>query len=277
MVNVGGLQIGPKHPVRVMGVINLSPESFYKGSVADSVSAFQRMLERISEDADIVDIGGASTAPKTVYATSDISRDEETKRVTAALKSIDNVKKPISIDTTSADVAEAALDLGASMVNDISGLKVDSRMARLVADRDVPIILMANCSTPCGSIKESLESLRESLTIARETGIDSGRIILDPGIGFGKPAEVDFALLGNLDQFTALGYSLLVGVSRKAFIGGQLSQDNPNDRLAGTIAATSIAVMNGANMIRAHDVSEARIAIRIATAVLKQQVKRDSR
>ena len=272
LVNVGGLQVGPKHPVRVMGVINLSPESFYRGSIAESTHEFQMMLERlVSEGADVIDIGGASTAPKNVYTISDITRDEEIRRVSMALGSVDDVKTPISIDTTSSAVAEVALNLGASIVNDISGLKADSKMAELVAERDVTVILMANCTTPCGSVQKSLDSLRISLEKAKDSGIDSDKIIIDPGIGFGKPPEVDFAILNNLDQFVKLGPPLLVGVSRKAFIGHLLEQEDPEDRLLGSIAATSIAVMNGASMIRAHDVKEARIAARIGRAIQKHQ------
>ena len=272
MVNIGGLQIGPNHPVRVMGVINLSPESFYKGAIAENSNDFQMMLERaVSEGADLIDIGGASTAPKNVYGTSDVPRDEEIKRISLALGSITNMKRPISIDTTSSAVAEVALDLGASIVNDISGLQADPRMVKLVADREVPVILMANCGTPCGSVLESLNSLRISLTIAKDHEISAERIILDPGLGFGKPPDVDTAILRNLDQFTKLGHPLLVGVSRKDFIGHLLEQSDPDDRLIGSIAATSIAVMNGANMIRAHDVKEAKIAIRIGKAIHDQQ------
>jgi dihydropteroate synthase len=145
LVNIEGLQIGSNHPVRIMGVINLSPESFYKGTIAKNTDEFQIMVVRlVSEGADIIDIGGASTAPKNVYGTSDITRQKEIKRVTLALESIDDIKRPISIDTTSASVAEVGLDLGASIVNDISGLQADSRMAKLVSEREVPVILMAN-------------------------------------------------------------------------------------------------------------------------------------
>ena len=272
LVNIGGLQIGPNHPVRIMGVINLSPESFYKGAIAKNSNEFRMMLERVvTEGADLIDIGAASTAPKRVYGTSDIPREEEINRVSLALGSVDNMKRPISIDTTSSAVAEVALDLGASLVNDISGLQADPKMGKLVADREVPVILMANCNTPCRSVQESLNSLRISLTIAKDHGISTERIILDPGIGFGKPPEVDFAILRNLDQFTTLNHPLLVGVSRKAFIGHLLGQSDPDDRLIGSTAATSIAVMNGANIIRAHDVKEARIAARIGKETYEQQ------
>ncbi|MFW9792720.1 MAG: dihydropteroate synthase [Candidatus Thorarchaeota archaeon] len=271
MVNVGGLQIGPEHPVRIMGVVNLSPESFYKESIVEGTNELQMMLERlISEGADIVDIGGASTAPKNVYSTSDVTRDEEIKRISSALGSVGDVKRPISIDTTSAVVAEVALDLGASVVNDISGFKADPKMTRLVADREVPVILMANCFTPCGSVQESLAALKTSLKLASDGGIDSEKIILDPGIGFGKPPDVDFAILSNLEKFVTFGYPLLVGVSRKAFIGDLLEQSDPEDRLMGTIAANSIAAMKGASILRAHDVREAKIAARIGKAIQMQ-------
>lgn len=268
MVNVGGLQIGPEHPVRVMGVINLSPESFYKGAITDTPREFQRQYDKaVSEGADIIDIGGASTAPGNVYDTSEVSIDEEISRVSTALRALTDMKTPISIDTTSSRVAELALDFGVSIVNDVSGLQADSKMAKLVSDRQAAVILMANCNPPCGSVQKSLDSLRASLMIARDNGIDPGRIILDPGIGFGKPPVVDYSILRNLDRFVLLGFPLLVGVSRKAFIGQLLDQKDPDDRLVGSIAATSIAVMNGAHMIRAHDVKEARVAARIGEAI----------
>ena len=272
MVDVEGLLIGPDHPVRIMGVINLSPESFYKGAIAETVEEFQIQFNKaVSEGADIIDIGGASTAPTNIYGTSRVSIDEEIKRISAALQSLDETKTPISIDTTSSKVAEVALDLGAIMVNDVSGLQTDPRMAKLVAERQVAVILMANCSPPCGSIQKSLDSLRTSLMIAKDSGIDSKKIILDPGIGFGKPPDVDFSILENLDRFVVLGHPLLVGVSRKAFIGHLLEQNDSEDRLVGSIAATSIAVMNGADMIRTHDVKEARIAVQIGEAIREKQ------
>ena len=272
MVDVEGLLIVPDHPVRIMGVINLSPESFYKGSIAETVEEFRIQFSKaVTEGADIIDIGGASTAPTNIYGTSRVSIDEEIKRISAALQSLDETKTPISIDTTSSKVAEVALDLGASMVNDVSGLQADPRMAKLVAERQVAVILMANCSPPCGSIQKSLDSLRTSLMIAKDSGIDSKKIILDPGIGFGKPPDVDFSILENLDRFVVLGHPLLVGVSRKAFIGHLLEQNDSEDRLVGSIAATSIAVMNGADMIRTHDVKEARIAVQIGEAIREKQ------
>jgi dihydropteroate synthase len=268
LVNVRGLQIGPEHPVRIMGVINLSSESFYKESVVDTPEEFQRQFDRaVSEGADIIDVGGTSTAPSNIYETSEVSREEEIRRVSAALRALPDLKTPISIDTTSSKVAEIALDYGVSIVNDVSGLKADPKMARLVANSEAAVILMARCNPPCGSVQKSLDSLKNSLMIARENGVNPGKIILDPGIGFGKPPVVDYSILRNLDKFVMLGFPLLVGVSRKAFIGHLLGQANPDDRLVGSIAATSIAVMNGAHMIRAHDVKEASYAARIGEAI----------
>ena len=272
-VNIGGLLVGPTEPVRLMSVINLSPESFYKGAVADSIDKFQAMIETtLKEGADIIDIGGASTAPRNVYGTSDISVEEEIKRVSQALDSVKiTAYPPLSIDTTSSRVAETALDLGVSMVNDISGLHADSKMASLVADRGVPIVLMANCGTPCASIQTSLNSLEDSLDIARKAGIKSGKIILDPGIGFGKPPEVDVIILQELNRFVKLTHPLLVGVSRKKFIGHILDQPDPYDRLNGSMMATTVAVMKGVSVIRTHDVRETKVAIQMGEALRKSQ------
>ena len=272
-VDIGGIFVGPDKPVRVMSVINLSPESFYKESVVESIDLFQARIDTVSkEGADVIDIGGASTAPKQVYGTSDVSIEEEIKRVSQALDSI-NVSKhpPLSIDTTSSRVAEIALDLGVSMVNDISGLHVDPKMPNLVADRGIPIVLMANCGKPCDSIQASLNSLRDSLDIAKEAGIESEKIILDPGIGFGKPPEVDVAILQKLNQFVKLNHPLLVGVSRKAFIGHILGQPNPDDRLIGSMGATTVAVMNGASVIRTHDVKETKVVIQMGEALRRSE------
>ena len=265
---IKGVGFGNSNPVRIMGVINLSPESFYKGSVPaeDDLVDFTRKL--LQTEPDIIDIGGASTAPKEIYGTSSVAIEKEISRVQIALESIiDIVDKPVSIDTTSSKVAEIALDMGVDIINDVSGLQVDEKMATLVADRDVPLIIMSKCVNPCDSVESSLNALRKSMKLAQKAGIPNERLILDPGIGFGKTPEVDFAILRELNQFKLLGRPLLVGVSRKAFIGSCLDEPNPKDRLGGTIAATSIAVVNGADIIRAHDVVEAKIASKIGEAV----------
>jgi len=272
-VDVDGLRIGDGYPVRLMGILNLSPESFYKGTVATDKSKIRQIIDKMEkDDADIIDVGAASTAPKNVYGTSEISERKELKRLTKVLGDITNsTNLPISIDTVSSKVAEVALDMGVAMVNDISGLRADPKMANLVSSRDVPIVIMANCGTPCESVYSAISSLDVSYTIAIKSGIGQEKILLDPGIGFGKPAEVDFEILGSLQQFTRFNQPLLVGVSRKAFIGSLLKQKDPAERLNGSLAATAIAVYNGAKVIRTHDIKETKMAVRIVEAVLQDE------
>ncbi|MHA1905807.1 MAG: dihydropteroate synthase [Candidatus Thorarchaeota archaeon] len=268
-LTVKGLGIGKPNPVRVMGIINLSPESFYTGSVVtEETDLMNRVREMINQGADILDIGGASTAPKSYYSTEGTSREIELSRVTSSLEIIaENVDIPFSIDTTSSVVAEAALDLGASIVNDVTGLQEDPRMVKLVADRNVPVVIMAHCPEGCKSINDSFDSIKESLKIADTTGVPRENIILDPGIGFGKPAEVDCDILRKLDMFTDFDRPLLVGISRKAFIGTILNEKDPKNRLAGSLAATAIAVGKGADMIRTHDVMETKLTVKMAEAI----------
>ena len=272
IVDVDGLRIGEGYPVRLMGILNLSPESFYKETTVSERSDIQQLVEKMEgEGVDIIDIGAASTAPSDVYNTPTISEREELTRVTSALGYItDATNLPLSIDTVSLEVAETALDMGVSMVNDVSGLRANSKMADFVKSKDVPIVAMTNCGSPCESVSSSLKSLEESYIIAIKAGIEREKIILDPGIGFGKPAEVDFEILGRLQQFTRFDQPLLVGVSRKAFIGSLLNLEDPAKRLNGSLAATAIAVHNGANMIRTHDVRETRIAVQICEAIIQQ-------
>ncbi|MGY5859633.1 MAG: dihydropteroate synthase [Candidatus Thorarchaeota archaeon] len=275
IVNIDGLRIGEGCPVRLMGILNLSPESFYKETTVNEKSSIQQLVEEMEMDGvDIIDIGAVSTAPSDIYGTPTISERDEITRVTSALGYITDVTNlPLSIDTVSSEVAKTALDMGVSMVNDVSGLRADSKMANLVKSKNVPIVIMSNCGSPCESVSSSLESLEESYTITVKSGIEQEKIILDPGIGFGKPAGVDFEILGRLQQYTRFDQPLLVGVSRKAFIGNLLNQENPADRLNGSLAATAIAVQNGANVIRTHDVKETRMVVRIGEAILQQLSK----
>jgi len=275
IVDVDGLRIGEGYPVRLMGILNLSPESFYKETTVSTKLSIQQLVERMErEGVDIIDIGAASTAPSDIYGTSKIPKREELTRVTSALGYITDVTNlPLSIDTVSSEVAETALDMGVSMVNDVSGLRADSKMVDLVRSQDIPIVIMTNCGSPCGSVSSSLQSLEESYTRAVKSEIEPEKIIVDPGIGFGKPAEVDFEILRSLHLFTHFNQPILVGVSRKAFIGTLLNQKNPADRLNGSLAATAISVYNGANVVRTHDVKETRMAVQIGEAILQQVVK----
>jgi len=264
-VRIDKLEIGADSPVRIMGILNLSPESFYPKSVATVKEDIQNLVTRMEKDgADLIDVGGASSAPKTIYDTSDVLVEEELKRIQSGLAAVVEVASvPVSIDTKSSIVAETALGLGATLVNDISGLRSDPKMAELVADSKVPIILMGQCDDPCIGIQKSMDALKESLSIADNVGIAKERIILDPGIGFGKPAEVDYAILRGLRRFTMWGHPVLVGISRKAFIGELFGLADPRDRLIGTVAATALAVSRGAKIVRAHDILEAKLAARM--------------
>ncbi|MFW9863346.1 MAG: dihydropteroate synthase [Candidatus Thorarchaeota archaeon] len=262
IVKIDQVEVGVNSPSRIMGVINLSPESFYSRSVVTSKEQIHKAVKRMENDGvDIIDVGGASTAPESVYGTQKVSEKDELQRVKDGLDIIlDSASVPVSIDTTSSKIAEFALDSGAALVNDISGLRADSKMAKVVAERDIPVVLMSLCEKPCAIIQQSLNALSESLELAHAAGIANERIIVDPGIGFGKPREADFELIRHLKRFTMWGHPVLVGVSRKAFIGDLLAQTNPNDRLTGTIGVTSIVVARGASIIRTHDIMEARQA-----------------
>jgi dihydropteroate synthase len=268
-VDIGGLKVGADFLPRIMSVVNLSPESFYRDSIVDNSEQLAKVVNGMEQDgADIIDVGGASTAPRGVYGTPDVTVEVELERVTSNLEYIvRNTRVPVSIDTVHSEVAEAAIDIGVSLVNDVSGLTKDKKMAKLVADRGVPIVLMADCEGSCQTLKASFRSIEKSIKTALSVGIPQEKIIIDPGIGFGKPSEVDLEIIRELDKFCSLGHPVLVGISRKAFIGDLLNQPDPSIRLTGTIAATSVAVANGANLIRTHDVEEGKIAAKVGKAL----------
>ncbi|MEM3585888.1 MAG: dihydropteroate synthase [Candidatus Jordarchaeaceae archaeon] len=269
----GNLKIGDGFPVRLFAVLNLGPESFYKGSVRTTPKEIvEYTLKLIDEGADYIDLGAASTAPPEIYNTKFVPEEVELGRIVEAVKAIREVTDfPISIDTQRAKVAEAALSRGANAINDVGGFKTDPNLARVVAEYDAPAIIMATMKKPgdARTINEVRESLKGSLQIANEVGIDQNKIVIDPGIGFGKPYECDLALIRELIRLKTLQKPILIGVSRKSFIGRVLGLNNPEDRLIGSLAATAIAVFNGANVIRAHDVKQTREAIRVAEAISK--------
>jgi dihydropteroate synthase len=226
------------------------------------------------EGADIIDIGGESSRP----GAKPVPLDVELSRVIPVLKAIvQKIKVIVSIDTIKADVAEAALSEGAEMVNDISALRGDSQMAPLLAKQEVPVVLMhMRGTTPQNMqstihyrnlISEISEFLTERISFAQKSGIDPSRIIIDPGIGFGKSIEMDnFTILKHLEEFKSLGKPILVGPSRKAFLGHLL--DLPvNDREEATAAAVAVAVMNGANIVRVHDIKKMKRVVRVADAI----------
>jgi len=255
---------------KIMGVINVSPESFYKGSVKQSEDELIRTaLKMIDDGASFIDIGAKSTAP---YLETQISVEEEIRRAVWAISTLrDHVDVPISIDTTNAKVAEEAIKAGADIINDVSGLKGDPKMVKVAKEYDVPVIICAH-----GEVKDFMEPLhtvisflQESLQIAYKNGIEKEKIAIDPAIGFLRPNyppwyEWDSKIIANLNMLKMFGLPILVGVSRKSFIGAITGRKDPGERLPGSLAATAIAVWNGANIIRTHDVKETFDAVKIA-------------
>lgn len=257
----------------VMGILNLTPDSFYDGGRrAHADKAVSDALAMVEAGADIIDIGGESTRP----GASPVSLDNELRRVLPVIRSLRRVTNlPLSIDTYKAQVAKAALVEGADIVNDISALSFDPEMADLVAVQNVPVVLMHMKGTPrtmqlearySDVVAEVRDFLARQVAFAVERGINREKIIIDPGIGFGKTLEHNLALLRELPMIASLGQPLLFGASRKAFIGKILNAD-PDERLEGSLAAAVAAVLGGAHMIRSHDVKETCRAVRVADAI----------
>lgn len=264
---LGNLTVGDSISVAIMGVINRDPQSFFRGSYFRTQKHALDATEQMIEDgAKIIDVGGVSTAPGTVP----VSAEMEEKRVGSLIKRIaSSWDIPISIDTQRSVVVRKALSFGASIVNDVSGLKSDPVMAEEIRDAGASCILMACKQQPgdCRTMKHINEALLQSLQLASIAEIPLEHIVVDPGIGFGKPAECDLVILRDLQMLRELGRPTLVGVSRKTFIGRILEYSSPYTRLPGTLAAVTIAALNGAHIIRAHDVRETSDCIKLVKAI----------
>jgi dihydropteroate synthase len=263
----------------VMGVLNVTPDSFSDGgklfTTADAVKAALAMQKA---GADILDIGAESTRP----GSTGISAEEELERLLPVLRRLrGRLKIPVSIDTQKASVAEAALDAGAEMLNDISGLKQDPKIAEVAARFGVPIVLMHMRGTPRTMqkkpwakdvMKDVSRGLRESVAIARRAGVRKSQIILDPGIGFGKSFAQNYELLAKLPALAQLGYPLMVGTSRKGFLGATLARNGkllPTDeRIWGTAATVTASILQGAHIVRVHDVEEMVQVARVTDCLL---------
>ncbi len=278
---LAGIRLGDYYPVRIMGIINASPESFYKGSVRSGAGELSETASAMVKDgADIIDVGGMSTAPNA----KEIPLEEEKERLSTAVKIIsDAVDAPISADTPRSASAKAALDAGAKIVNDVSGLKYDPAMKNLISESHASAMLMAHeVQEQSGSPLQRVSSaLLETLALARSAGIEEEKIVLDPGLGFfqKKTRELGYHSskeipwyvwdctvireLARLELQRPIGISL----SRKSFIGKILGLQEPRDRLFGSLAATSIAVFNGVHLVRTHDVGATLQAARIAEAI----------
>jgi len=248
----------------IMGIINVTPDSFYKESRRMRVDEILKTAERMLKDgADILDVGGMSTRP----GSDPVEVEEELKRVVPAIKALkENFPDSlISVDTYRWRVAKEAIDAGADIVNDISAMRFDENMSRLVADTGVPVVLMHIKGTPKTMqenphyedvVREISEYFEERINYALSQGISEKRIILDPGIGFGKRLEDNLEILRRIEEFKSLGFPLLIGASRKSFIGHTLDGAPPEDRLEGTLAVTAWCCMRGVDIIRVHDVKE---------------------
>ena len=267
-----------------MGILNVTPDSFSGDGLGTDVDAVLRQAERFIEaGADILDVGGESTRP----GATPVSAEVERQRVVPAIQAIARrFEVPISVDTWKAEVAAAALDAGAHMVNDVWGLRRDPQMAPLVAERQVPVIVMHNRSQVQHAVQDVrlggryvgiayadlmadvLHQLRGSIEIARRAGIPEVQIIVDPGIGFGKTVEQNLTLLNRLSELRALGRPILVGPSRKSFIGYVLNRP-PEARLFGTAATVAVAILRGADIVRVHDVAEMVDVVRMADAIVR--------
>jgi dihydropteroate synthase len=250
----------------IMGILNVTPDSFYDGGKYSSPDTALKRAELIfSEGADIIDVGGESTRPGSMP----VSSDEEMSRVCPVIERISReIDIKISVDTTKSEVAEEAVKCGASIINDISGLTYDSRIADVAYRHNAHLVLMHIKGKPADMqknteydnlIQDILDFLNESATIAMNKGVDKSRIIIDPGIGFGKSMEQNYGIIDNIERFAETGFPVLVGLSRKSLISRLYSRDE--ERLFATIALNSIVVNKGASIIRVHDVKEHRLAI----------------
>ncbi|MDW7972659.1 MAG: dihydropteroate synthase [Thermodesulfovibrio sp.] len=257
-----------------MGIVNVTPDSFFDGGRYFSYQkAVDHALRLVDEGADILDIGGESTRP----GAEPVSIDEELRRVIPVIEAVSKrVSIPISIDTYKARVAEEAIKAGATIINDISGLRFDPEMPYIASKYKVPVVVMHIKGTPKDMqknpyyealIPEIIEYLRNSIIIAKQAGVDENMIIIDPGIGFGKLPEHNLMIIKNLKEFSSLGKPLLIGVSRKSFIGKVLNEPSPDNRLEGTASAVAISVINGANIVRVHDVGFMVKVVRMADAI----------
>ncbi len=278
IIEWNGKKIDFSSKTYIMGILNVTPDSFSDGGkFFEPERAVDKAVKMAEEGADIIDIGGESTRPgaKTVTV------EEELRRVIPVIKGIvKKVEVILSIDTTKAKVAEEALSEGAEIVNDVSALRFDPNMASLVAKRMVPVVLMHMRGTPKTMqlnvryndlLSEITEFLRERISFAEKAGIDRKKIIIDPGIGFGKSLERDnFTILRNLEEFRSLGRPLMVGPSRKAFLGHLLNLP-VEDREEATAGAVAVAVMNGANIVRVHDVKKMKRVVQVVEAIKKAE------
>ena len=278
---IGGLAAGPGCPVRIMGIINTSPESFHKSSVSISRDMVAGAAARMAENgADYIDVGGMSTAP---YLDTWVSEDVERERVVSGVNAVaESCGLPVSVDTCRSGVAAAAMDAGASILNDVTGLMYDPDMRSVISKYDPSVVLCAHDpGTRTGDAADTAAILSGAVRRALEYGADPDKLAVDPAIGFfrdggreglhtrirGDWARRDAAILGRLREVGG-GLPVLVSASNKSFIGRMLDGREPGGRMFGSLAAEALAVAGGADIIRTHNVAESRDAVRVASAVM---------
>jgi len=261
----------------LMGVLNITPDSFSDGGLFfDKTKAIAHGLKMVEEGADIIDIGGESTRP----GSKPLGLEEELRRVLPVIEALSKeTDVPISIDTYKSEVARRAIEAGAEIINDISGLHFDPELARVAAKENTPVVLMHIRGTPetmqkdvhYGSLfSEIIAYLNEGIRRVESAGVAPEQIVVDPGIGFGKTLEDNLLLIKHLSEFRILGKPILLGTSRKSFIG-KILDAQPDQRLEGTLSSIAIGVLNGAHIIRSHDVLQAKRAIAVADAIRRAE------
>ncbi|MDH3677295.1 MAG: dihydropteroate synthase [Nitrosopumilus sp.] len=284
MKKLGNVGVGGKNPVRIMGILNTSPESFYKKSIVTTKQSISNAVKEMElNGADFIDVGGMSTAP---YLSTLVSEKIEFNRISNAVNIIQKVSNlPISVDTCRANVAKCTLELGVDIINDISGLKYDDKMIDVVSNYNPSLIICAfSPKLVSGNhITQTKNLLMKSLDILKKIKFSNNKIILDPSIGFFRRSgngpfftkirsnfvERDIQIIQNLNEIKQ-NYPILVSVSNKSFIGELLRKEDPSDRLFGSIAAEVVSVMNGADIIRTHNVLETKDAILLASKLSKR-------
>jgi dihydropteroate synthase len=275
LIRLKGCQLDCSARTLVMGVLNVTPDSFSDGGrFYDHVKAIQHGLKLARDGADIIDVGGESTRP----GSEGIPAGEEMRRVIPVIEALAHeLKVPISVDTCKAQVAARALEVGAAMVNDISAMRFDPEMVDVVVEHRVPVVLMHMLGTPKNMqvdpryqdlLEEIIGFLRSQIEWAESRGVSPDQIIVDPGIGFGKTVEHNLSIIKHLRRFSCLGKPILLGTSRKSFIGKVLGVD-VEQREEGTAATVALGICNGADIVRVHDVARILPVVRMTDAVMR--------
>lgn len=288
MNKLGNVSVGGTNPIRLMGIINTSTESFYKKTIVTKKQDIANLVRKMVDyGANFIDVGGMSTAP---YLSTYVTEKVESKRIIEAIKIIQKVSNiPISVDTCRAGVAKDSLEEGVEIINDISGLKYDKKMVNVIEKYQPSLVLCAFSKKIItgNHLKQTKVLLKQSLSLAKSANISSEKIVLDPAIGFFRKNgsspfftkinsdwfERDLLVLNNLNSIK-MGQPLLVSVSNKSFIGKLLKKENPSDRLFGSIAAEAIAVINGADIIRTHNVQETKDAVLLAHKLAQKKPRK---